>query len=113
MTSHFYPARRLRDFTAMENYGQAGDYMGPRPLITQEGEMQQVLFLLPLHVGKDMYDRPTRGSGLHGVTSPPWTFVEHPDGTLEIQGSIASGRHDPEGEYWHGYLRPGNQWEQI
>jgi hypothetical protein len=45
---------------------------------------------------------------LHGVSSPPWTFRECPDGSLEIRASIACGRHD--GEYFHGWLNEHNEW---
>jgi hypothetical protein len=73
-------------------------------------ERRQVLFLLPLHEGAHWGDRPTPGSGVHGVTEPPWRFRECPDGSLEIRESIACGRGSPGGEYWHGYLDEGNTW---
>lgn len=105
----FSPARRVNQLDELE---RAGDYM--LDAVEIDGEVRRrVLFLLPLHVGEHWGDRPTRGSGIHGITEPPWTFTEHPDGSVEITGSIASGRHDPEGEYFHGWLRAGNQWETI
>jgi hypothetical protein len=102
------PARRVPSVDDLEH---AGDYSGPHPVRLHEGgEGLAVWFLLPVHQGRDMFDRPTRGSGLHGVYSPPWTFRECADGSLEIRASIACGRRDPEGEYWHGYLDEGNVW---
>jgi hypothetical protein len=103
-------ARRVASFDELE---RAGDYFGPVPVIYPDGERPEVWFLLPLHRGETVFDRPDRGSGLHGVSSPPWTFRECPDGSLEIRASIACGRPDPEGEYFHGYLDEGNVWRQI
>lgn len=77
---------------------------------------RHVWFLLPIHEGETIYERPTRGSGLHGVSEPPWTFRECSDGSIEIRASIACGRHDkgPDGvllgEYWHGWLSCGHRW---
>lgn len=89
---------------------RAGDYFGPTPVNTSEGQKRYVYFLLPIHEGVDKFDRPTRGSGIHGVSEPPWTFRECADGSLEIRASIACGRHDAEGEYWHGFLDEGHIW---
>lgn len=106
--------RRVGSFEEIE---RAGDYFLTTVRYPDEpddqgraGSTPEVFFLLPVHEGADMFDRPTRGSGLHGVTSPPWTFRECPDGSLEIRASIACGRSEPEGEYWHGYLNEGNVW---
>jgi hypothetical protein len=97
----------------MDDLERAGDYTNAHRVIYPDGERAMVLFLLPVHQGHDKFDRPTRGSGLHGVTQPPWEFRECPDGSLEIRASIACGRADPEGEYWHGYLDEGNVWRQV
>ena len=100
------PARRVQSFDELT---QAGDYF--LDTIDDHGEHKRhVWFLLPIHEGENVYDRPTRGSGLHGVTEPPWRFRECPDGSLEIRESIACGRHEEGGEYWHGYLDEGNVW---
>jgi hypothetical protein len=113
------PARRRAAFDDLE---QAGDYTGPFPVTGYEDEprdRRMVYFLLPIHEGATPYDRPTRGSGLHGAPEPPWTFRECGDGSLEIRASIACGRHDVDdddnalGEYWHGYLDEGNVWRQV
>ena len=105
MATHI--ARRV---ATMDDLTQAGDYCGPEPITYGENDHRtQVWFLLPLHIGKDRYDHgASRGSGLHGVSSPPWTFRECPDGSLEIRASIACGRHD--GEYFHGWLNEHNEW---
>lgn len=101
------PARRVASFDDLE---RAGDYTGPRPVQYPDGERQHVLFLLPVHAGTDKYDHSAQGSGVHGVTSPPWDFRECADGSLEIRASIGCG---PQPYYWHGYLDEGNTWRQV
>lgn len=104
------PARRVGSFDELT---QAGDYYGPAAVAgyaDEPHERPMVWFLLPIHEGADKFDHASRGSGVHGVTEPPWTFRECADGSLEIRASIACGRHEPEGEYWHGYLNEGNVW---
>ena len=110
------PARRVPTF---DDITQAGDYcLGS---VEDHGvSLRHVWFLLPIHAGDCMYDRPSRGSGLHGVSEPPWVFRECDDGSLEIRESIACGRQDidpgtkePLGEYWHGYLDEGNIWRTV
>jgi hypothetical protein len=103
-------ARRVASRDDLEH---AGDYSGPHPVDYPDGTRQMVWSLLPLHEGASMYDHPTQGSGLHGVSQPPWEFRECPDGSLEIRASIACGQADPGGEYWHGYLDEGNVWRQV
>jgi hypothetical protein len=101
--------RRVADLDALE---QAGDYC--LSMIEDDGVTKRaVWFLLPIHEGTTRFDRPTRGSGLHMVTEPPWTFRECPDGSIEIRASIACGRHDPSGEYWHGFLDEGHVWRSC
>jgi hypothetical protein len=107
--STFSPARRVNSIDELE---RAGDYWLTTVLWGEEVR-REVFFLLPLHEGKHWGDRPTRGSGIHGAPEPPWTIVEHPDGSVEVQGSIACGRGTPEGQYFHGYLRAGNVWETL
>lgn len=104
--------RRVASFDAIE---RAGDYYGPTEEVDGEGKVvgRNVWFLLPIHEGETKFDRPTRGSGLHRVGEPPWTFRECADGSLEIRASIACGRHDAEGEYWHGYLDEGHVWRSV
>lgn len=98
--------RRVASFDEIE---RAGDYFMGRAEYP-DGVRRMVWFLLPIHEGATKFDRPTRGSGLHGVSEPPWTFRECPDGSIEIRASIACGRHDPEGDYWHGFLDEGHVW---
>lgn len=105
------PARRVFLFGDIE---RAGDYYLTNVNWPERGGViPEVFFLLPIHEGFGPFDRPSRGSGIHGVTSPPWTFRECPDGSLEIGGSIACGRQESGGEYWHGYLDEGNKWRQV
>jgi hypothetical protein len=96
-------------FDDIEN---AGDYSGPHPLQKGECEVKVIWFLLPIHKGRDKFDRPDEGSGIHGVYDPPWTFTECPDGSVEIRASIGCGASD-KGYYWHGYLDSGNVWRQV
>lgn len=104
--------RRVATF---DELALAGDYFGPTPAHDSDGRLIDygVWFLLPIHEGVDAYDHATRGSGLHRVTQPPWTFRECEDGSLEIRASIACGRRDPEGEYWHGFLDEGHVWRSC
>ncbi len=111
-----WPARRVEFFGDLEH---AGDYaLGS---IDDHGESKRAMwFLLPIHEGETKYDRPSRGSGIHGVYEPPWTFRECDDGSIEIRASIACGHHDIDpdtgeqlGEYWHGYLDEGNTWRSC
>lgn len=101
--------RRVASF---DDLAHAGDYY--LDTIEDHGVTKRhVWFLLPIHEGETPFDRPTRGSGLHGISEPPWTFRECSDGSIEIRASIACGRHDPEGEYWHGYLDEGHIWRSL
>jgi hypothetical protein len=94
----------------MDDPERAGDYSGPHPLIRNDQEDQAVYFLLPIHSGENMFDHATQGSGLHMVTSPPHSFRECEDGSLEIRASIGCGTQP---YYWHGYLDEGNTWREI
>lgn len=101
--------RRVATFDDIE---QAGDYCLDE--INDHGTSKRcVWFLLPIHQGATKYERPTRGSGIHMITEPPWVFRECEDGSVEIRESIACGRHEPEGEYWHGYLDRAHVWRQV
>ena len=100
------PARRVALFDDLE---RAGDYC----LTTVEingVETPEVMFLLPIHRGKDRFDHSAPGNGVHAVRSPPHTFRECEDGSLEIRASIGCG---PQPYYWHGYLDEGNTWRQA
>jgi hypothetical protein len=99
-----------RRVATMDDMTQAGDYCGPETVIYEDGPYEQVWFLLPIHQGTDKFDHATPGSGLHGITSPPWSFTEQPDGSLAVGGSIACGRGTKDGEYFHGWLNAGHRW---
>lgn len=113
--SETFTGRRVPTFDDIE---RAGDYSGPHDLDVSDpdGAKRAIWFLLPIHEGATKFDRPTRGSGIHGVYEPPWSFRECDDGSVEIRASIACGRHDIDGtgehlgEYWHGWLNEGHQW---
>lgn len=107
--------RRVATVDDENGIERAGDYC--LSSIDDHGTTKRaVWFLLPIHEGATKFDRPTRGSGLHMVTEPPWTFRECADGSVEIRASIACGRGEKDGdgqllgEYWHGYLNEGHVW---
>lgn len=103
--------RRVKTIDDIE---KAGDYCLTGEFNANDDKANRgVWFLLPIHEGKTKFDRPTRGSGLHRVSEPPWTFRECDDGSVEIRASIACGRMHPEGEYWHGFLDEGHVWRQV
>lgn len=104
------PARRV---ATIEELVQPGDYTGPHPMVMNGVDFQEVFFLLPIHSGPDRYSRLTVGSGLHGVTEPPWRFRECPDGSLEIRESIGCGGGEGLPRYWHGFLDEGNVWRKL
>lgn len=116
--------RRVASF---DEITRPGDYFGPTNTIDENDVIvgRGVWFLLPTADPSDPLnnfpDEPTdrvqwaqrRNNGMHRVSEPPWTFRECADGSLEIRESIACGRHDPEGEYFHGYLDEGHAWRVL
>ncbi len=88
---------------------QPGDYMGP--IVGYTGDLPAVFFLKPN--AKDP-DAPRRARAISHVVSPPHTFRECPDGSLEIRPSLsdfAAGGGDSDG--WHGYLDEGHVWRKC
>lgn len=88
---------------------EAGDYVGPVYGFT--GDLPAVFFLKP---GARDPDSNPRIRSLQHVVSPPHTFRECADGSLEIRASIsdrAKGGTDSDG--WHGYLDEGHRWRQV
>jgi hypothetical protein len=75
-----------------------GAYCGP--LHGYNGPADAVYFLLPCARDEDA---PPSLRSVHLVVSPPHTFRECPDGSLEIRQSIGV----PE---WHCWLDEGNLW---
>lgn len=111
--------RRLPDNSDLKALERPGDYF--LGAIDDHGVIRpRVWFLLPTADPADPWERraggtreewvATRHNGLHGVESPPWTFTEQPDGSLEVRASILCGARDPEGAYFHGHLNAGHQW---
>lgn len=108
-----YPARRV---ATVDDITQAGDYCLDQ--VQVQGELRPHLwFLLPIHEGDSKFSRPTPGSGLHGITDPPWTFRECDDGSVEVRASILTWEPagtNPRGrEVWHGFLDEGNIWREC
>jgi hypothetical protein len=102
--------RRVQSMDAIE---QPGDYFGPH--VGQTGDLPAVFFLKPN--ARDDGVSPRARSVQH-VCSPPHTFRECPDGSLEIRPSISSFvrdvPHTPEfSDGWHGYLDAGHIWRKV
>jgi len=82
---------------------EPGDYCGP--ITGYTADKPAVFFMLP--TARDEGVHPAERSIRH-VVSPPHTFHEQPDGSLEIRASILlpdSG--------WHGFLDAGHRWRQV
>lgn len=97
--------RRVGSFTEIE---QPGDYFGPADNYT--GGVPAVFFLKPNARDEDA---PARARSVQHVCSPPHTFRECPDGSLEIRPSISNltrhgGSETDDG--WHGWLDEGHVW---
>ena len=88
---------------------EPGDYCGP--LVGYTGDLPSVFFLKPN--ARDA-DAPRSARSIQHVTSPPHTFRECPDGSLEIRASIGeTARGSSERDGWHGYLDEGHVWRQV
>lgn len=101
--------RRVQSIAAIE---RPGDYYGPDTRHT--GGVPAVFFLKP---NAHDPDAPERARMVQHVCSPPHTFRECRDGSLEIRQSISNlSRGDPDGrtdDGWHGYLDEGHSWRQV
>lgn len=94
--------RRVVD---VEHINQPGDYAGPFTGYTDGATA--VFFLIP--IPSDV-DTPPSARRLHHVTSPPHTFRECDDGSLEVRASIGARDDTDTGYMWHGYLDEGHTW---
>lgn len=101
--------RRVASMTEIE---QPGDYYGPDTGYT--GGTPAVFFLKPNARDENA---PAAARSVQHVCSPPHTFRECPDGSLEIRNSISNLlRGDTTGQSddgWHGYLDEGHSWRQV
>jgi hypothetical protein len=101
--------RRVASFAELE---RPGDYFGPVKGMT--GDFYAVFFLKP-NARDD--DAPARARSVQHVISPPHTFRECADGSLEIQPSISNLiRGDSTGasdDGWHGFLDEGHVWRKV
>jgi len=77
---------------------EPGDYMGP--ITGYTGDVPAVFFLPPNARDPGI---PPGGRAVHHVVSPPHTFRECADGSLEIRASLGC-------PHWHGYLDEGHEW---
>lgn len=91
--------RRVQSIGEIE---RPGDYFGPATEYT--GSVPAVFFLLP---NARQEGAPPGQRSVHHVCSPPHTFRECPDGSLEIRASIGAM------PFWHGYLDEGHVWRQV
>lgn len=93
--------RRVESRGAIE---RPGDYFGPTTDYTNG--IPAVFFL-----------KPNGARSVQHVCSPPHTFRECPDGSLEIRASISNLlRGDTDGhsdDGWHGWLDEGHVWRQA
>jgi hypothetical protein len=101
--------RRVQSIAEIE---RPGDYFGPTTGYT--GDLPAVFFLKPNARDEGV---PPRSRSIQHVCSPPHTFRECPDGSLEIRPSISNlmrgdtnGRTD---DGWHGFLDEGHSWRQV
>jgi hypothetical protein len=89
-----------------------GDYYGPD--VGYTGDLPAVFFLKPNARDEGV---PPHARSVQHVCSPPHTFRECPDGSLEIRASISNLlRGDTTGQSddgWHGYLDEGHSWRQV
>jgi hypothetical protein len=101
-----------RRVATVSDITQPGDYSGPVTGYT--GDLPAVFFLKP---GARDPDAPDRARWVQHVCSPPHTFRECPDGSLEIRPSISDLlRGDTTGQSddgWHGWLDEGHVWRQA
>lgn len=100
-----------RRVSKLENIKKPGDYFGPIKGYT--GDKPAVFFLLP-----NSRDKDAKGGqrSVHHVCSPPHTFRECSDGSLEIRESILTRHQDarPGRSWeWHGYLDEGHIWRTV
>ena len=102
-----------RRVAVLDDIEQAGDYCLTSEVNAAGDKVGRGLwFLLPIHAGKDKFDRPDAGSGLHRISEPPWTFRECADGSIEVRASILT--HGGQGvTTWHGYLDEGHVWREC
>lgn len=89
---------------------EPGDYSGPVMGFT--GDLPSVFFLKPNARDEGA---PPRARSVQHVCSPPHTFRECPDGSLEIRNSLGDTTTDGTGgsDGWHGYLDEGHNWRQV
>jgi hypothetical protein len=96
----------------IEDIERPGDYFGPTTAYT--GSLPAVFFLKPNARDEGAL---ARSRSVQHVVSPPHTFRECPDGSLEIRNSISNlCRGDAGGntdDGWHGYLDEGHVWRQV
>lgn len=81
------------------------------PITGYTGDLPAVFFLKPN--SRDPGISP-RARAVQNVVSPPHTFRECPDGSLEIRASISDlAGAGSESDGWHGYLDEGHVWRKV
>jgi hypothetical protein len=99
-----------RRVARLEDIERPGDYSGPHAGWT--GGRPAVFFLKPSVRDPDA---PPHARSVQHVVSPPHSFRECPDGSLEIRASIGAttGGDPATDDGWHGYLDEGHSWRQV
>jgi len=94
---------------------EPGDYMGP--IMGYTGDKPAVFFLKPNARDPGV---PAIARALQHAVSPPHTFRECPDGSLEIRASLGDMHEQSDGskliqvsDGWHGYLDEGHEWRKC
>ncbi len=83
---------------------EPGEYVGP--IMGYTGDRPAVFFLKPNAHDEGL---PEDARSVQFVTSPPHTFRECDDGSLEIRNSLGD-QHIWGSDGWHGYLDEGHVW---
>lgn len=110
MSERITHGRRVDSFAEIE---RPGDYWYD-PAGSLTGSVPAIFFLKPNARDEDA---PRAARSVQHVVSPPHTFRECPDGSIEIRASISNLlRGDTTGatdDGWHGYLDEGHIWRQV
>lgn len=109
-----------RRVATVEDITQPGDYCGP--VMGYTGDRPAVFYKLPVD---DPQIPMSVGITMAHICSPPHTFRECADGSLEIRNSILhtyrywepfGAPHETQHQVtwqWHGYLDEGHEWRTV
>lgn len=104
------PVPESGDFNEVIPLMGPGDYCGPMKGYT--GDKPCVFFMKPNAWDENIPCH--RSRRVQHVVSPPHTFRECSDGSLEIRASISDhAGTGSESDGWHGFLDEGHIWRQV